>query len=135
MSSIRTICKCRCPPLMPTSFHSIYPLHSSYQQDYRDIATCTPHVALSSLSLWSELSRGHSPSAKFIVPDWGNKVDSGIGVSYRLARPHRLTTGLYSVRQPYTLCRSQLYPPVMDYDFAIYFFFFLLNHQQPDITS
>jgi hypothetical protein len=28
--------------------------------------------------------------AKFIVPDWGDKVDSGIGLSYRPARLHRL---------------------------------------------
>jgi hypothetical protein len=28
--------------------------------------------------------------SKFIVPDWGNKVNSGIGLSYRPARLHRL---------------------------------------------
>jgi hypothetical protein len=27
-----------------------------------------------------------SPVAKFIVPDWGDKVDSDIGLSYRPAR-------------------------------------------------
>jgi len=31
-----------------------------------------------------------NPVAKFIVPDWGDKVDSGIGVSYRPAKLHRL---------------------------------------------
>jgi hypothetical protein len=32
------------------------------------------------------------PAAKFIVPDWGDKdkVDSGIGLSWRPARLHRL---------------------------------------------
>ncbi len=28
--------------------------------------------------------------AEFIVPDWGDKVNSGIGLSYRPARLHRL---------------------------------------------
>ncbi len=28
------------------------------------------------------------PKAKFIIPDWGDKVDSGIGLSYRPARLH-----------------------------------------------
>ncbi len=28
--------------------------------------------------------------AKFLVHDWGNKVDSGIGLLYRPARLHRL---------------------------------------------
>jgi hypothetical protein len=36
--------------------------------------------------------------AKFIVPDCGDKVDSGIGLSYRPARLHRLA-GRYD-----TLC-------------------------------
>jgi hypothetical protein len=30
-----------------------------------------------------------STGAKFIVPDWGDKVDSGIGLLYRPARLHR----------------------------------------------
>ncbi len=29
-----------------------------------------------------------TPVAKFIVPDWTDKVDSGIGLSYRPARLH-----------------------------------------------
>jgi hypothetical protein len=29
-----------------------------------------------------------APVAFFIVPDWGDKVDSGIGMSYRHARLH-----------------------------------------------
>ena len=39
---------------------------------------------------WSRLFRRVNPVAKFIVPDWGDKVDSGIGLSYRHARLHRL---------------------------------------------
>jgi hypothetical protein len=27
---------------------------------------------------------------KFLVPDWGDIIDSGIGLSYRTARLHRL---------------------------------------------
>jgi hypothetical protein len=40
--------------------------------------------------------------AKFIVPDWGDKVNSGIACRDG-------TT---------TLCRSQLYPSVRDYEFG-----------------
>ncbi len=43
---------------------------------------------------WSRLFLRVNPVAKFIVPDWGDKVDSGIGLSYRRARLHRLA-GLY----------------------------------------
>jgi hypothetical protein len=46
-----------------------------------------------------------SPEAKFLVPDWGDKVDSGIGLSYRPARLEyvawRSGTKIF--------CRSQLY--------------------------
>ncbi len=41
--------------------------------------------------------------AKFIVPGWGDKVDSGIGLSYRPARLLRLE-GRYEM---ITLCQSQ----------------------------
>ncbi len=41
---------------------------------------------------------------RFLVPDWGDKVDSGIGLSYRPAKLNRLAAR-YD-----TLCRSQLYP-------------------------
>ncbi len=65
---------------------------------------------------------------KFIVPDWGDKVDSGMGLSYRPARLHRLA-GRYDNPMPYvawragttTLCRSQLYPLGRDYEFGYYF--------------
>jgi hypothetical protein len=48
------------------------------------------------------------PVAIFLVPDWGDNVDSGTRLSYRSARPrvHRLAG-----RGMTTLCRSQLYPP------------------------
>jgi hypothetical protein len=39
-----------------------------------------------------------SSVAEFIVPDWGDEVNSGIGLSYRPARLHRLTAG--------TTCRN-----------------------------
>ncbi len=51
--------------------------------------------------------------AKFIVPDLGDKVDSGIGLSYRPAYI-ALPAGTA------TLCRSQLYPPIRDYEFGYY---------------
>ncbi len=47
--------------------------------------------------------------AIFRVHDYGDKVDSGIGLSYRPARLHRLA-GRYSNPMPET----QLYPPVRD---------------------
>jgi hypothetical protein len=53
-----------------------------------------------------------NPIAKFIVPDWGVKVDSGIGLLYRHARLHR-QEGRYD-----NLCRSQLNPPFRDYEFG-----------------
>ncbi len=49
-----------------------------------------------------------NPEAKFIVPDWGDKVDSGIGLSYR---PGSLA-GQYDIDNP--LCRNQLDPLVRD---------------------
>jgi hypothetical protein len=39
------------------------------------------------------------PVAKFLVPDWGDKVDSGIGLSFRSARLHRLA-GRYNNPMP-----------------------------------
>jgi hypothetical protein len=43
--------------------------------------------------------------AKFIVPDWEDKVNSGIGLSYRQARLHRLA-GQYDNPKP----ESTLFP-------------------------
>jgi hypothetical protein len=48
---------------------------------------------------------GRGPVAKFIVPDWGNKVDSGIGLSYQPANARRLGYVGWRrrpVRRPYT---------------------------------
>jgi hypothetical protein len=47
--------------------------------------------------------------AKFVVPDWRDIIDSGMGLlSYRPARLHRLAAGTT------TLCLSRLYPQVKD---------------------
>jgi hypothetical protein len=56
------------------------------------------------------------PVVKFLVPGWGDKVDSGIGLSYRP------TIG-YIGRQAgaTTLCRSQLYPPFRNYELGYCF--------------
>ncbi len=43
----------------------------------------------------------HSPEAQFIVPDWEDKVDYGIGLSNRPVRLHTL---------------ARLCPPVSDYE-------------------
>ncbi len=46
------------------------------------------------------------PVAKFIVPDKGDKVNYGIGLSYRLARLHIWRVG--TTPQATAPCRSQL---------------------------
>jgi hypothetical protein len=51
--------------------------------------------------------------AELIVPDWGDKVDYGIGLPYRPVRLHRL-----AVRGTTILCQSRLYPPIRDYEFG-----------------
>ncbi len=53
--------------------------------------------------------------AKFIVSDWGDKVGSGIGFSYRPARLHRLA-GRYD-----NLGRSQQYLPFRDFEFGYWY--------------
>ncbi len=50
--------------------------------------------------------------AKFLAPHWGGKVDSGIGLSLRTARLHRLAGGTT------TLCWSQPNFPFRDYEFG-----------------
>ncbi len=50
--------------------------------------------------------------AKFIVPDGGDKVDSGMVLSYRPTRLHGRQAGTT------TDCRSQLYPPFRNYEFG-----------------
>ncbi len=62
---------------------------------------------------WARLGRQH-PVAKFIVPDWRDKVDSGTWFSY----PARQATYVGWWAGKTTLCRSQLYPPVRDYEFG-----------------
>ncbi len=52
------------------------------------------------------------PVAEFIDPWLGDKVNSGIGLSYRHAR----LQGWRAVTT--TLCLSWLYPPVRDYEFG-----------------
>ncbi len=48
------------------------------------------------------------PVAEFIGPNWGDIVNTGIGLTYRPAMLHGLAG------RPTTLCRSQLYPSVRD---------------------
>jgi hypothetical protein len=50
--------------------------------------------------MFYEMGIAKRPVTKFIVPDWGgDKVDSGIGLSYRSARLHRLA-GRYDNYMP-----------------------------------
>ncbi len=49
--------------------------------------------------------------AKFIVPDWGDKVDSGIGLSYLPTRLHRLA-GRYTT--PYAGVKYSPYSGTMN---------------------
>jgi hypothetical protein len=55
-----------------------------------------------------------TPEAQFIVPDWGNKVDYGIGLSYR---PVRLQT-LAGLAVTTTLCHSRLCAPSKGLEFG-----------------
>jgi hypothetical protein len=53
-----------------------------------------------SILLSESLSRlAADQMAKFIVPDWGDKVDSSLGLSYHPARLQRLA-GRYDIRMP-----------------------------------
>jgi hypothetical protein len=61
--------------------------------------------------------------AKFTVLDWGAKVSSCIGLSYR---PARLHVGWRAGTT--TLCRSHIYPRVRNYEFGFFKFpVFFLN--------
>ncbi len=54
--------------------------------------------------------------AQFIVPDWGDKVDSSMELSYRHDRLQRLAAVAgWCYKHIY---RSHLYPPVRDYEFG-----------------
>jgi hypothetical protein len=57
------------------------------------------------------LPHDYKPVAKFTVPDWGGKVDSGIGLSYRHAGLHRL-------EDRYDSSRSRLYPLFRDHELS-----------------
>ncbi len=83
----------------------LYGAHSSWQLRKKCEVCCT----------WIDQLVQNAVSYKwnYQVPDWGDKVNSGIGLSYRPARLHRLA-GLCMT----TLCRSQLYPSIRDYEFA-----------------
>ncbi len=50
--------------------------------------------------------------AQFIVHNWVDKIDYGIGLTYRPVRVHGWRAGTT------TLCHSRFYPPVMDYEFC-----------------
>jgi hypothetical protein len=47
------------------------------------------------------------PEAEFIVPDWGDKVNYGIGLSYRPAKLHRLA-GRHDNPMPVSTLSPQL---------------------------
>jgi hypothetical protein len=51
--------------------------------------------------------------AKFIVPEWGDKVDSGTGLSYRPAN-------LSSLAARYNPMPESFIPPVRDYEFGYF---------------
>jgi hypothetical protein len=64
----------------------------------------------------------HRSVAKFIVPDWRDKVNSGIGLAYRMTKLH---IGWRDGTT--TLCmRSQLYPPVKEYEFGYWRCFYVI---------
>jgi hypothetical protein len=64
------------------------------------------------------LSSSPTPSRHQVVsvflrgPDWGDKVDYGIGLSYRPVRLHKWRAGTTA------LCHSRPYPPARDYEFG-----------------
>ncbi len=58
---------------------------------YTNLSSNTEDEKITSLKLKICRKRSNSTSmAEFIDPDWGDKVNSGIGLSYRPARPHGL---------------------------------------------
>ncbi len=74
---------------------------------------CAEQFITKNITVQNRLLQRERPVAKFIVVDWGDKVNSGIELSYRSARLHWLA-GLYD--NP--IRRSQLYPPVRNYEFG-----------------
>jgi hypothetical protein len=56
---------------------------------------------------WQSLCPFGTPGAQFIVPDWGDKVDYGIGLLYRPVRLHRLAGRYVNPMPQSTLSLSQ----------------------------
>ncbi len=55
----------------------------------------------------------NSPEAQFIVPDWGDKVDHGIGLSYRHVR---LQKAACQYDNPMQYVWYVDFPPIRDYE-------------------
>jgi hypothetical protein len=68
---------------------------------------------MSCLKILSMNTKKTPSVSKFIVPDWGDKVNSGIGLSYWPARRNR-PAGRYDNPIP----ESTISPPVRDYIFG-----------------
>ncbi len=69
------------------------------------------------LRLEEEEGVGQHHVAKFLVPDWGDKVDSGIGFSYRPAGLHRLAERYDNPMPGSTISPSQglwIWQPVVE---------------------
>ncbi len=83
------------PPKLTTTLFPIWSGNISFTDDVAVI------LLLGVSFMLHHNSESPLPVAKFIVPDWGDKVDSGIGLSYRPARQHLLAGRYDLVRQPY----------------------------------
>jgi hypothetical protein len=70
-----------------------------------------PNFLESSISDFTKLKYQRA-AAQLIVPDWGDKVDYGIGLSYRHVGYIGWRAGTT------TQCYSRLYPPARDYGFG-----------------
>ncbi len=79
-----------------------------------------PGVVFASAVFCPQSTTIHRPVAKFKVPDWGDKVDTGIGFLYRPVRLQRLA-GRYDNPMP----KSTIYLPFRDYEFGLDAFFSL----------
>jgi hypothetical protein len=56
--------------------------------------------------------------AQFIVPDWGDKFNSGIGLSYLPARLRIVQRLALAVQNDNPMPESTIYSPVRDYEFG-----------------
>ncbi len=102
-------------------FYIIMLLFISCQLNFAKICFCKLFAKREKLSLFVSQECNQCPlhypwtaEAQFIVPDWGNKVDFVLGLSYRPVRLHRLA-GRHD--NP-----SRLYPPERDYEFVYWVF-------------